>query len=51
MGSKKKGRMGKHHRRYGIKRNPYGKVLTSRLFHSKVIPNKKKNIKPEIGEV
>jgi len=31
-------------------KNPYAKVLTSKLFYSKVIPNKKKNVKPEIKE-
>ncbi len=31
-------------------KNPHAKVLTSKLFCSKVIPNKKKNIKPEIKE-
>ena len=47
MGRKKKGRMGKHHNRHGIKRNPHAKVLNSKLFYAKVLPNKKKDVKPD----
>ena len=50
MGRKKKGRVGKHHRRHGIKRNPHAKVLTSKLFCARVLPNKKKEIKPEVDD-
>ena len=44
---KKKDRVGKHNNRHGIKRNPHAKALTSKLFRVRVVPNKKKDVKPE----
>jgi len=47
MARKKKGRLGKYNNRHGIKRNPHAKVLNSKLFYAKVLPNKKKDVKPD----
>ena len=48
MGRKGKQRLGKSKRGHGVKRNPHAKVLEQYLYRNRILPNKKKDAKPEI---
>jgi hypothetical protein len=50
MARKRKQRLGKSKRGHGVKRNPHAKVLEQYLYRNRILPNKKKDIKPEIEE-
>jgi hypothetical protein len=50
MARKGKQRLGKSKRGHGVKRNPHAKVLEQYLYRNRILPNKKKDIKPEIEE-
>ena len=50
MARKGKQRLGKSKRGHGVKRNPHAKVLEQYLYHNRILPNKKKDVKPEIEE-
>ena len=45
---KHKGAVGKSKRGHGVKRNPHAKVLEQYLYRNRILPNKKKDVKPEI---
>jgi len=47
---KSKGVVGKSKRGHGVRRNPSAKLLQQHLFRNRILPNKKKDIKPEIEE-
>mgnify|MGYP003145076339 CR=1 FL=1 len=51
---KHKGAVGKSKRGHGVKRNPHAKVLYTNigglLYRNRILPNKKKDVKPEIEE-
>ena len=47
---KHKGSVGKSKRGHGVKRNPHAKVLEQYLYRNRILPNKKKDVKPEIEE-
>ena len=54
MGRKTKQKLGKPKRGYGVKknlghpRNPNAKILEQNLYRNRILPNKKKDVKPEI---
>ena len=48
MARKGKQRLGKSKRGHGVKRNPHAKVLEQYLYRNGILPNKKKDVKPEI---
>ncbi len=48
MARKGKQRLGKSKRGHGVKRNPHAKVLEQYLYRNRILPNKKKDVKPEI---
>ena len=48
MARKGKQRLGKSKRGHGVKRNPHAKVLEQALYRNRILPNKKKDVKPEI---
>ena len=48
MGRKGKQSLGKSKRGHGVKRNPHAKVLEQYLYRNRILPNKKKDVKPEI---
>ena len=50
MARKGKQRLGKSKRGHGVKRNPHAKVLEQYLYRNRIIPNKKKDVKPEIDD-
>ena len=50
MAKKGKQRLGKSKRGHGVKRNPHAKVLEQYLYRNRILPNKKKDIKPEITD-
>ena len=50
MARKGKQRLGKPKRGHGVKRNPHAKVLEQYLYRNRILPNKKKDVKPEIEE-
>ena len=50
MARKGKQRLGKSKRGHGVKRNPHAKVLEQYLYRNRILPNKKKDVKPEIDE-
>jgi len=54
MGRKGKGKnkssVGQSNRGHGVKRNPHAKVLEQYLYRNRILPNKKKDVKPEIEE-
>tara|TARA_R100000005_G_C4988423_1_gene196208 strand:+ start:929 stop:1081 length:153 start_codon:yes stop_codon:yes gene_type:complete len=50
MTKKKKQRLKKSKRKHGVKRNPHAKVLEQYLYRNRILPNKKKDIEPEIEE-
>jgi|TARA_R100001086_G_scaffold71784_1_gene34459 hypothetical protein len=50
MARKGKQRLGKSKRGHGVKRNPHAKVLEQYLYRNRILPNKKKDVKPEIEE-
>jgi hypothetical protein len=43
-------KLGKPYPRHGVIRNPQAKLLHQRLFHRRILPNKKKDVKPEENE-
>ena len=47
---KHKGSVGKSKRGHGVKRNPHAKVLEQYLYRNRILPNKKKDVKPEAEE-
>jgi len=47
---KSKGVVGNSKRGHGVRRNPQAKMLQQHLFRNRILPNKKKDIKPEIEE-
>lgn len=47
---KHKGPVGKSKRGHGVKRNPHAKVLEQYLYRNRILPNKKKDVKPEIPD-
>ena len=51
---KHKGSVGKSKRGHGVKRNPHAKVLYTNigglLYRNRILPNKKKDVKPEIPD-
>ena len=53
---KHKGSVGNSKRGHGVKRNPHAKVLEQYtnigglLYRNRILPNKKKDVKPEIEE-
>lgn len=47
MGRKDKRKLGPAHNRHGVNRNPQAKVLQRALFRNRILPNKKKDVKPE----
>jgi hypothetical protein len=57
MGKKDTNKLGPAHNRHGVKknlgcpRNPEAKVLQRTLFRNRILPNKKKDVKPEIEDV
>ena len=50
MARKGKQRLGKSKRGHGVKRNPDAKVLEQYLYRNRILPNKKKDVKPEIDD-
>ena len=50
MARKGKQRLGKAKRGHGVKRNPHAKVLEQYLYRNRILPNKKKDVKPEIDD-
>ena len=54
MAKKGKQRLGKSKRGHGVKHNPHAKVLYTNigglLYRNRILPNKKKDVKPEIEE-
>ena len=50
MARKGKKRLGKSKRGHGVKRNPHAKVLEQYLYRNRILPNKKKDVKPEIDD-
>ena len=48
MAKKGKQRLGKSKRGHGVKRNPHAKALEHTLNRNRILPNKKKDVKPEI---
>ena len=50
MARKEKQRLGKSKRGHGVKRNPHAKVLEQYLYRNRILPNKKKDVKPEIDD-
>ena len=44
-------KLGKPYPRHGVIRNPQAKVLQKALFRNRILPNKKKDVKPEIKDV
>jgi hypothetical protein len=50
MARKGKQRLGKSKRGHGVKRNPHAKVLEQYLYRNRILPNKKKDVKPEIDD-
>ena len=50
MARKGKQRLGKSKRGHGVKRNPHAKVLEQYLYRNRILPNKKKDVKPEITD-
>ena len=50
MARKGKQRWGKSKRGHGVKRNPHAKVLEQYLYRNRILPNKKKDVKPEIDD-
>jgi hypothetical protein len=47
---KRKGSVGNSKRGHGVKRNPHAKVLEQYLYRNRILPNKKKDVKPEIDD-
>jgi hypothetical protein len=47
---KYKSSVGKSNRGHGVRRNPSAKVLEQYLYRNRILPNKKKDVKPEIEE-
>ena len=53
---KHKGSVGNSKRGHGVKRNPHAKVLEQYtnigglLYRNRILPNKKKDVKPEITD-
>ena len=54
MAKKGKQRLGKSKRGHGVKRNPHAKALYTNigglLYRNRILPNKKKDVKPEITD-
>ena len=50
MARKGKQRLGKSKRGHGVKRNPHAKVLEQYLYRNRILPDKKKDVKPEIDD-
>ena len=56
MAKKGKQRLGKSKRGHGVTknlghpRNPHAKVLEQYLYRNRILPNKKKDVKPEAEE-
>ena len=50
MARKGKQRLGKSKRGHGVKRTPHAKVLEQYLYRNRILPNKKKDVKPEIDD-
>ena len=56
MARKGKQRLGKSKRGHGVRknlghpRNPQAKVLEHALYRNRILPNKKKDVKPEIEQ-
>ena len=50
MARKGKQRLGKSKRGHGVKRNPHAKVLEQYLYRNRILPNKKKDVNPEIDD-
>ena len=50
MARKGKQRLGKSKRGHGVKRNPHAKVVEQYLYRNRILPNKKKDVKPEIDD-
>jgi hypothetical protein len=50
MARKGKQRLGKSKRGHRVKRNPHAKVLEQYLYRNRMLPNKKKDVKPEITD-
>ena len=50
MARKGKQRVVKSKRGHGVKRNPHAKVLEQYLYRNRILPNKKKDVKPEIDD-
>ena len=56
MARKGKQRLGKSKRGHGVRRNlghprnPQAKVLEQYLYRNRILPNKKKDVKPEIDD-
>ena len=50
MARKGNQKLGKSKRGHGVKRNPHAKVLEQYLYRNRILPNKKKDVKPEIEE-
>ena len=50
MARKGKQRLGKSKRGHGVKRHPHAKVLEQYLYRNRILPNKKKDVKPEIDD-
>ena len=54
MARKGKQRLGKSKRGHGVRknlghpRNPHARVLEQYLYRNRILPNKKKDVKPEI---
>jgi hypothetical protein len=46
MGKKDTNKLGPAHNRHGVNRNPQAKVLQRALFRNRILPNKKKDVKP-----
>jgi hypothetical protein len=47
---KRKGSVGDSKREHRVKRNPHAKVLEQYLYRNRILPNKKKDVKPEITD-
>jgi len=43
----KQKKVGPDHNRYGVNRNTQAKILQRSIFRNRILPNKKKDVKPE----
>ena len=50
MARKNERKVGKRKHIHGVKRNPHAKVLEQYLYRNRILPNKKKDVKPEIDD-